>query len=115
MAGQTRRLGADNWKDEVESSTLPYLVDFWAAWCGPCRQIAPSIEELATRFEGRANVGKVDVDAEPELAARFRVASIPTLLVFRDGQVVDQRIGAAGLAELERFLEAHTSEAAGVR
>jgi len=112
MAGKALRFGADNWKDEVEASAVPVLVDFWAAWCGPCRMIGPSVEELAGRFEGRAKVGKVDVDAEPQLAARFGVSSIPTLLIIRNGQVVDQTIGAASLASLEQFLDKHVVAAA---
>ena len=104
MSAHTLQLGEANWKEEVESSTVPVLVDFWAAWCGPCRMIASSVDEVARRFEGRAKVGKVDVDAEPQLAARFGVSSIPTLLILRGGKVVDQRIGAVSLADLERFL-----------
>ncbi len=112
MAGQALHVGADNWKTEVESSTVPVLVDFWAEWCPPCRLIGPSVEELARRFQGRAKVAKLDVNADPEIAMRFGVSSIPTLLVFRDGQVVDQTVGAAGLADLERFLDAHVSAVA---
>jgi thioredoxin 1 len=84
-----------NFKSEVLESKQPVLVDFWAEWCGPCRLIAPSIEELATEFHGKAKVVKVNVDEEPMLAAEYGVRSIPTLLFFRDGKVVEQLVGAA--------------------
>jgi thioredoxin 1 len=84
-----------NFKDEVLQSDQPVLVDFWAAWCGPCRMIAPIIEELASEFEGRAKIAKLDVDHNPRVAMQFGVRSIPTLLFFKDGQVVDQLIGAS--------------------
>ena len=112
MSEQTLRLGEENWKDEVEASNLPVLVDFWASWCGPCRMIASSVDELARRFQGRAKVGKVDVDAEPRLAARFGVSSIPTLLVLRGGTVVGHRVGGASLPDLEQFLNEHVAPAA---
>lgn len=85
----------NNFGDEVLRSDLPVLVDFWATWCGPCRMVAPLIEELAAEYEGRAKVGKVDVDNNPRIAAQFGIRSIPTLLFFKDGQVVAQQIGAS--------------------
>ncbi len=83
------------------------LVDFWATWCGPCRMIAPVIEEIADEFEGRAVVGKVDVDEEPGLAQRFGVMSIPTLIVLKGGKVVEQAIGARGKADVAAMLSRH--------
>jgi thioredoxin len=97
-----------NFTAEVEGSPLPFLLDLWAAWCGPCRMIAPIVEQLAVEFAGRARVGKLDVDANKRTAARFRVQSIPTLLIFKDGQVVDQIVGLqskeALAARLSKFV-----------
>lgn len=86
---------AAEFDEKVLGSDVPVLVDFWAEWCGPCKAIGPSIEELATEFEGRARVYKLDVDAEGEVAGRYGVMSIPALLLFKGGQVVDQMVGAA--------------------
>ncbi|HHU22335.1 MAG TPA: thioredoxin [Clostridiales bacterium] len=81
------------------------LVDFWASWCGPCRMFSPTIESLAEKYEGKAKICKVDVDAEPELARRFGVMSIPTIIVFRDGTETSKRVGVQPMAELEKMLE----------
>jgi thioredoxin 1 len=82
------------WDQQVLQSDVPVLVDFWAAWCGPCKAIGPSVEQLAQEFEGKAKVFKVDVDSEPDLAMKYNVMSIPALLIFKGGKVVDQLIGA---------------------
>ncbi len=101
-----------SFKDEVMNAEQPVLVDFWATWCGPCRMIAPMIEELAVQFEGRAIVAKVDVDQNPQTAMQFGIRSIPTLLFFKDGQVVDQLIGASSKKALAEKLESLVSQPA---
>ncbi|QXD13905.1 thioredoxin [Rhodocaloribacter litoris] len=82
-------------QDEVLNADVPVLVDFWATWCGPCRVIAPVIEQLAEEFEGRAKVAKMDVDHNPQTPMAYGIRSIPTLLFFKDGKVVDQMIGGS--------------------
>ena len=93
-------LTKDNFQSEVIEGDVPVLVDFWATWCGPCRAVAPVIDELATEYEGKLKVGKVDVDAEQQLAADFGVRSIPTLLIFKDGKMAEQIVGAVPKSQL---------------
>jgi thioredoxin 1 len=88
-------ISASEFDAQVLKSEVPVLVDFWAEWCGPCKAIGPSVEELATDYAGKAKVFKVDVDTEGELAQQYGVMSIPALLVFKGGKVVDQMVGAA--------------------
>ena len=92
--------------EEIIKSEGPVLVDFWAEWCGPCKMIAPVVEELASEYDGKAVIGKVDVDSNPEVSAKFGIRSIPTLLVFKNGEVVDKQIGAVPKNVLSEKLEA---------
>ena len=97
----------ENWEAEVLAADGAVLVDFWAAWCPPCRMLSPLVDELAREYAGRVRVGKLDVDQSPEVASRYGITSIPSLLVFQGGQVVAQRVGALPREELRRWLDAH--------
>lgn len=87
------KITSQNFEKEVLESDIPVLVDFWATWCGPCQMLAPVIEEIAKEYEGKVKVGKINVDVEPDLAVKFRVASIPTLILFKDGAADQTMIG----------------------
>lgn len=99
-------LTKSNFQKEILESNIPALVDFWASWCGPCKMIAPTIEELAGSYAGKAKIGKVNTEEEPELTAQYRVISIPTLIFFKNGKPVDQIIGAVPKAEIVKKLDA---------
>ena len=98
-------LNEENFDSEVLKNDQPVLVDFWAEWCGPCRAIAPTIEKLAGEFDGKATIAKVNVEEQPGLAERFSIRSIPSLLFFRDGEIVDQLTGVVPQAVLADKLE----------
>jgi thioredoxin 1 len=108
-------LNSGNWDREVLQSKEPVLVDFWAEWCAPCRMIAPHIDALAQEYAGRVKVGKLDVDQSCDIAGRYGIRSIPTLLIFRDGKVVEQRVGALPKQELARLLDQHVGAGAPLR
>ncbi len=105
MAGaNTATFTKDNFQAEVLDSKVPVLVDFWAEWCGPCKMIAPALDELATEMGSTVKIGKVNIDDHQELAAQFRISSIPTLLIFKGGQVTEQMVGARSKRDIKASL-----------
>ncbi len=105
MAKNTVELTDDNFQSEVIDSDVPVLVDFWADWCAPCRAIAPAVEEIAEEYQGKAKVGKLDVDNNQQVAMEYGIRSIPTLLIFKNGEVAEQIIGAVPKAQLTKKLD----------
>ena len=99
------KITRENFENEVMKSDIPVLIDFWAPWCGPCRMMGPIIEQLAEEYEGKAKVGKVNVDEEGELSQAFGVMSIPTIVLIKDGKVVKQAVGARPKTEVEAMLQ----------
>ncbi len=102
-------LTSDNFEAEVKNSDLPVLVDFWAPWCGPCRMLAPIIDELASDYEGRIKVGKLNVDDEPSLASAFSVQSIPTLILIKSGVISEVLVGYRPKAEIVKVIDSAIS------
>ena len=113
MGEHTQTLSDSNFDESVIKSSTPVLVDFWAEWCGPCRMIAPTVDALAADYAGKVTVGKVNVDDNPNTAMRFGIRSIPTLLLFKDGEVVDSIVGLADRARLQAVIEPHLPATAG--
>jgi thioredoxin 1 len=102
-------LTQDNFENEALKSTSPVLVDFWAEWCGPCKMIAPVLDELATEYQGKIKIGKVNVDEQQGLAAQYKVSAIPTLLIIKNGQVIEQTRGAKSKRDLKASLDRATA------
>ena len=98
-------LNKDNFESEVLKSDMPVLVDFWAAWCGPCKMLAPTIAELAEEYKGKVKVCKYNIDDDASIAIKYGVASIPTVILFKDGEVADKSIGFVPKAEIEAMLK----------
>jgi thioredoxin 1 len=110
MASENTNTFSDaEFDQDVLQSDVPVLVDFWAEWCGPCRMMAPTVDAIAEQYQGKIKVGKLNVDHNGNTAARYQIRGIPTLLLFKGGQVVEQRVGAIGKSDVEKMLEPHVS------
>lgn len=109
MSGKVTEFTDQSFKTEVLQSSQPVLVDFWAPWCGPCRMIAPMIEELAEEYSGAIKIGKINIDDSPRAAGDFGVSSIPTLMIFKDGEVIDRFVGVQPKTRLQAALDAAKS------
>lgn len=105
MTDSIKHVSDASFEADVLNSDLPVLVDYWAAWCGPCKMIAPLLEEAATQYQGRVIIAKLNVDENPESAAKYGIRGIPTLMLFKDGKVSTTKVGALSRTQLQAFLE----------
>ena len=107
MGANTVEITDSNFDSEVLKSSVPVLIDFWAAWCAPCRALAPTVDAIAEQYQGRVKVGKLDVDANGMTSSKFNIRGIPTLLLFKDGQVKEQIVGAVGKDVIAKAIDKH--------
>jgi thioredoxin 1 len=110
MAGQNTLTFTDSSFDtDVLNAEVPVLVDFWAEWCGPCRMMGPTVDQVATDYAGKVKVGKLDVDSNQQTASRYGIRGIPTILLFKGGQIVEQKVGAIGKNDFQKMLDKHVA------
>ncbi len=110
MAGQnTLTFTDDTFEKDVLSAEVPVLVDFWAEWCGPCKMMTPTVDAVANEYAGKVKVGKLNVDDNGGTAMRYNIRGIPTLLLFKGGRIVEQRVGAIGKSEVQKMIDSHLS------
>jgi thioredoxin len=107
MSQKIKPVSDGNFESEVLGSSAPVLVDYWAEWCGPCRMIAPLLDESAEKYAGRLQVAKLNIDQNPQMPSKYHVRGIPTLMLFKDGQVVATQVGAVSKAQLSAFIDKH--------
>lgn len=107
MSDNLEQITDDNFKEKVIDSELPVLIDFWAPWCGPCRMITPMIEQLSSQYQGKLKVVKVNTDESPDTASKYNISAIPTLIILKDGEVMEQVMGVRSREELSELIEKH--------
>lgn len=110
MSTEAKHFTESDFETEVLGADEPVLVDFWAPWCGPCRMVGPEVEAVAAEYAGRANVVKINVDEQPELAGRYGIMSIPTIIVFKNGEIAEQVVGAVNRGKLKEMLDRHIQQ-----